>query len=175
MKQSKLLAFLIACVFFVVSGCASQANSSNSSWLKADASTKTVMIQLIAGYNDANDYDNFNGYANGQMVITIPEGYHVNMQFSNQGGIPAGVGVYDSQNRLAFQGAGDSIQDILGNPTPGVMPGDTQTYKFVADKPGTYRIANLINRFPQFRSTQQDIGMWVALKVVQNGEPGISF
>lgn len=175
MSKVKLLALAVSTIVLAVTGCGIATTNSavTDQWMSVDQATQTVTLKLDAGFNSVNDYDNWNGYANGNMAITIPVGYTVKMVVTNDGGIPADIGVYTSDNKLAFKGAGDSINDILENPTPGIYPGDTQTYTFIASAVGDYRVSNLINRFPQFGNTQQDIGMWDVLKIVQSGTPNI--
>lgn len=172
MSKKKFFALSVPVVAWLLAGCGITTQSTNSQWLSVDAQSKTVTLVMDAGYNTVNDYDNFDGYANGQMVVTVPQGYKVKMQFSNDGGIPADIGVYTAAGQLAFPGAGDSVNDILENPTPGLVPGDAHTYTFVASTAGSYKIDNLINRFPQFsQQPQQDIGMWAALRVVPGATP----
>lgn len=164
---------LAGTIALLATGCGAMPPTSNSRWMTIDQATQTVTLNVVAGYNSANAYANLDGFANGQLVFTVPQGYTVKLDFTNSSGIPADIGVYDKQGNLAFKGAGDSISSILENPTPGLLPGQSQTYKFVAGQVGSYRIDNLINRFPEFKNTQQDIGMWVELKVVPSGTPTV--
>jgi uncharacterized cupredoxin-like copper-binding protein len=159
----------------VVSGCG-QTQDLTKQYMTVDNSTKTVTIKVIGGYNHVNDRLNFNGYANGQMTIQVPVGYKVNLDFQNNQGIPAEVGIYDSSNNLAFPKAGVSIQDIDENPSMMVAPGDEEKWSFTADKAGTYQIANYINFFPEFATGKQNrnVGMWDVFKVVQNGPAKIT-
>ncbi|QSO51868.1 hypothetical protein JZ785_24380 [Alicyclobacillus curvatus] len=159
----------------LVSGCG-QTQDLTKQFMTVDNSTKTVTIKVIGGYNAINDRMNFNGYANGQMKITVPVGYTVNLDFQNSGGIPADVGIYDSHQQLAFKKAGESVLNIDENAELGVHPGDSQKYSFVADRTGTFELENLINFFPEFAQGKQNrnVGMWDVFQVVQNGTPQIT-
>ncbi|KPV42139.1 sulfocyanin-like copper-binding protein [Alicyclobacillus ferrooxydans] len=169
------LAAASAVLVATVSGCG-QTQDLTQQYMTVDQSTKTVNIKVIGGYNAVNDRMNFNGYANGQMTIQVPVGYTVNLDFQNNGGIPAEIGVYDAANNLAFPKAGDSLQAIDENADMGVLPGTNEKYTFVADHTGTYEMENLINFFPQFAQGKQNrnVGMWDVFKVVQNGSPQIT-
>lgn len=167
----------LACACAALSGCGAQnfaAGQSASQFLRVDSATQTVTLKLIAGFTPANGWLNFDGYANGQMTVQVPVGYKVTVEFSNDGGVPADIGVYGANGQLAFPGAGDSIQAIELNAQPGIVPGSSETVTFTASQAGMYRIENLENRFPQFGQPYQSIGMWVGLNVVSGGSPGIT-
>jgi len=156
-------------------GCGTQSSNMTSKFLKVDSASKTVTLNLIAGYSTANNYENFNGYANGGMTITIPTGYTVQVKYYNNGGIPVDFGVYTKNDRLAFKDAGDSIFTMFENPAAGVIPGQSETVKFVASTAGTYQIANFVDRFEQLGdNANQDLGMWDTLKIVDGANPSIT-
>lgn len=142
--------------------------------LSANAVTRTVDLYMTAGYNSSNMWNNFDGYAHGKMLITIPLGYRVRLHFTNDGGIPYAVGVYDDNYHVAFQGAGNSIQDFDFNPTLGIVPGDSATYTFTANQTGTFHIANYLYRFPSHNPNNVPLGMWDTLRVVSSGSPNVS-
>jgi hypothetical protein len=48
-------------------------------WLVVHAARKTVKLTLISAYNNVNNGYNFDGYANGTMVVTIPVGWTVHV------------------------------------------------------------------------------------------------
>lgn len=175
-SRSSLLAVTVAAAGLMAAGCGvfpTTVTSTNSNWMTVDQANQTVTLNVVAGFNRINDYDNIDGFANGQLQFNVPAGYKVKLVFTNASGIPADIGVYNKSNELAFPGAGDSISDILENPQPGIIPGTSETFTFTASTPGTYKIANLINRFPEFKNTQQNIGMWAKLNVMSNGTPSI--
>lgn len=175
-SKSSLLAVTVAAAGLMAAGCGvfpTTYASTNSKWMTVDQANQTVTLNVIAGYNRTNAYDNLDGFANGQLQFNVPVGYKVKLVFTNASGIPADIGVYNQSGGLAFPGAGDSVSDILENPQPGIIPGTSETLTFIASTPGTYKMANLINRFPEFKNTQQNIGMWAKLNVTNNQTPSI--
>ncbi|UOF89834.1 hypothetical protein LSG31_18460 [Fodinisporobacter ferrooxydans] len=173
MLNKKLgLAGLPLLATFMLAGCG-QTVDPPSSWFQVDQASQTVTMKVIGGYNSSNSYMNFNGASHGQIEIDIPVGYHVKIDFENKSGIPQDIGIYDGNRKLAFKGAGDSISAIQGNAGAGVMPGDSQTYKFDAAQAGTYRLASMLYYFPNDRQRHQDLGMWAVFKVVDGGQPSV--
>ena len=57
------------------------------SWMKSDAATKTVNIELVAGWNANNGALNYNGYYKGDMTVVIPAGWTVDVKFRNRDGM----------------------------------------------------------------------------------------
>lgn len=167
-----LLTPVVAGTVAVATGCGSTP-SLGSGFMSVNSATKTVTFKVVAGYTTTNDYLNYDGYANGNMTITVPVGYHVKLDYYNNGGTPADLGVYNNQDQLAFSGAGDSIQNINLNPQPGIPPGGSETISFTPTKSGTYKMANYENRFPTIHPRYHDVGMWDVFKVVQSGSPSI--
>ena len=70
--------------------CAADAGAANPcagmdmpDWFKMDEAAKTVTLDISAGSTDANNHWNFNGYFGGNATITVPEGYTVTINFTN--------------------------------------------------------------------------------------------
>lgn len=142
--------------------------------LESDPSTKTATLIVDAGYNSTNDWANYNGYANGQMTVTIPLGYRVNIEFTNDAGIPYDIGVYTENRQLAFPGAGSSVQELADNASAGVMPGESETLSFTAARTGNFRMESLLYRFPNNSPARTSMGMWAAFNVVPSGNPSVT-
>src|SRR5207248_4440634 len=53
-------------------------------WLHADAASKTADFKLVAGLTDANGGMNFNGFSQGGLVLTVPQGWTVVLHFKNE-------------------------------------------------------------------------------------------
>jgi sulfocyanin len=138
--------------------------TSASQFLSYQASTKTVTLKLVAGYNSSLSGFNFNGDGNGKMVVTVPVGWKVTVDLTNKGLLPHSAAIVtDTANSttLAFAGA------EIANVTTGIAPGATATFTFTPNKAGTYRIACLV-------PGHEALGMWDTLKVVSSGNPAIS-
>ncbi|QQE77498.1 sulfocyanin-like copper-binding protein [Alicyclobacillus sp. SO9] len=159
----------------LLTGCGNATTNAHPKWMKVDTATKTVNLTIKGGSTRNNERQNFNGYANGQMQINIPVGYTVHVKFINDGGIPEDIGIYTPKShQLAFKNAGDSIKAIVANPGAGAYPGHSLKFTFTADKVGTYRMMNLLNRFPQFpNNTQHGTGDWDVFKVTPGGSPSV--
>lgn len=138
-----------------------------SRWLSWNLSSHTATLTLIAGYNNALVGFNFNGYGKGQMVISVPVGYRVKVEFSNQGTLPHSAVITPSADKnlpsnfpLAFPSASSL------NPGSGIVKGQTAPFTFVANKVGSYA---LVCGVPG----HADAGMWDIFKVTQGGQPSI--
>jgi sulfocyanin len=102
----------------------------------------TVSVTLIAGKTPAAGGFNFNGYADGEMILTVPLGWRVNVVFENAATPPHSVAVLPYTDRQpsggmkpAFPGA--ATTDLAA----GLPRGSRATFSFVADKPGKYEFA----------------------------------
>lgn len=142
--------------------------------LSSDPSARTATLIVDAGYNSTNDWANFNGYANGQMTVTIPLGYQVHIEFTNDAGIPYDLGVYTASGQLAFPGAGNSVQELADNASAGVLPGESETLSFSASSLGHFRMESLLYRFPNNTPSRTAMGMWAAFNVVPSGNPEVT-
>lgn len=142
------------------------------SWFEMDEASQTVTINLVAGANSTANYWNYHGATNGNLAITVPEGYTVNMTLQNDdpnmahsAGIEAQVGGYSAapQPNPVFDGA------VTSNPTSmvdGTMPGESETITFTADQAGEYAIVCYV---PGHAAT----GMWVRFNVSADGGAGV--
>lgn len=141
-------------------------------WYTVDNTAQTVQINLTAGTSSRNNYWNYNDFINGEIAITVPEGYTVSMTLTNEDpNMAHSVGVStELANFVAppmpnpvFEGA------ITENPqsmTEGVMPGESETITFVADAAGNY---SLVCYIPGHTA----VGMWVFFNVSADGEAGV--
>ncbi|MCL6548353.1 MAG: PQQ-binding-like beta-propeller repeat protein, partial [Alicyclobacillus sp.] len=112
-------------------------------WLALDKQSKTVDLLLIAGYNGALGGMNFNGYGNGQMKVTVPLGWKVNVKLENASGqmphsamiVPLSTKGTVSNFKVAFPNA------TTPDPLQGLAPnGQPQSFSFTANKAGTFLI-----------------------------------
>jgi FtsP/CotA-like multicopper oxidase with cupredoxin domain len=126
-----------------------------------DSATKHASIYL----NEAQGGGfNFDGAANGAMVITVPVGWTVSITCHNAGTIPHSCAVVEGASSAtpAFSGA------ETPDPVVGMGPGATQSFSFSASTPGNYRIACLV-------PGHEDAGMWASFIVsAKASSPSIS-
>jgi sulfocyanin len=67
-------------------------------WMRVDEAAKRVEFDVVAGLTPTNGSWNFNGYANGDLTITVPVGWSVVMNFTNHdANVPHSVYVLDRE------------------------------------------------------------------------------
>ena len=136
--------------------------------LRFDATSHTVDVTARAAYGAGNGEMNFDGYANGQLVIRIPVGWLVTVHCINDSKLllhscavvsdtPATLGT----RPLSFPEASSP------DPATGSRPDTTSTFQFVADRTGSYRIACLVHG-------HEIDGMWDRLVVTTTQTPSTS-
>jgi sulfocyanin len=113
-------------------------------WMRVDETAKKVTFDVVAGLTPENSAWNFNGYANGEMTITVPVGWTVVMNFtSRDADVPHSLFITDLKppfpavmpTKPAFPKA------FSVNLQNGIGPGRKDTLRFTADKPGEYIMA----------------------------------
>ncbi|MDX1646403.1 MAG: sulfocyanin-like copper-binding protein [Longimicrobiales bacterium] len=141
-------------------------------WYGYDEASNTVDLTIVAGETPDNNYWNYNGYINGAIDITVPEGATVTIEFTNDDPVMAhSIGVSSELENFAapppvepvFEGA------VTSNPvsmTEGGMPGSTETISFVASEAGEY---TLVCYVPGHTA----VGMWIYFTVSAEGEAGV--
>jgi FtsP/CotA-like multicopper oxidase with cupredoxin domain len=141
-------------------------------WYSVDTNARTVRMEVVAGLTPDNNYWNFNGAINGNVAITVPEGYRVVIDFVNRDpnmahslGISAETSNFATppQPNPVFAGA---ITENPGSMVDGTMPGETETVEFVADRAGNYSMVCYI-------PGHSAVGMWLYFNVSATGEVGI--
>jgi sulfocyanin len=141
-------------------------------WYTVDNASQTVNIQLTAGSTPDNNYWNFNGFINGEIAITVPEGYTVNVTLTNDDpNMAHSVGVSSELTSFIAPPAPNPVFEgaITENPqsmTDGVMPGESETITFVADAAGNY---SLVCYIPGHSA----VGMWLFFNVSGDGGAGV--
>jgi hypothetical protein len=116
--------------------------TSDTSWLKIDAATKTATFQLIAGLTGLNGALNFYGYRDGGLTLTVPVGWNVVMEFSNKDGdLPHSAEVIDTMTPLP-PGPVDAAfpRAVTIRLAQGLEAGQTDDIRFVADRAGSFVI-----------------------------------
>lgn len=129
-------------------------------FLTYDVGSRTLSLQLIAGYNGLNGSLNYNGATKGSHGIYVPTGWRIHIAVTNR----------DSD----LQHSAIVVEKVLPppiEPTTPAFPGaalpqldegldedETATLDFVADHPGQYMIACGVPGHAQ-------AGMWLQLAV----------
>lgn len=141
-------------------------------WYAVDHTARTVRLTVTAGSTPANNYWNFNGAINGDLAITVPEGYRVTIEFTNRDpNMAHSLGISPLTTSFSmppeptpvFAGA---ITQNPGSMIDGTMPGETETVEFVAERAGSYLMVCYI-------PGHTAVGMWVFFNVSAGGEVGV--
>lgn len=128
----------------------------------ADAAHRTARLTLVAGYDGSNNGFNFDGYARGQMLVTVPSGWRVVIHCENRGPLRNSCAVVrGASDVLAFPGAQTRM------PKLGLEEGDSATFSFLAGRAGAYRLVSLVAGHALARQ-------WAVLKVVRRGHASIA-
>lgn len=111
-------------------------------WITFNKDKKEVDLLLIASYNGNLSGMNFNGYGNGDMKVTIPKDWKINVHLQNKSGQMPHSAMVAPKNiigtvkdfKVAFKGAEspDKLAGFVGN--------NTQQFSFTANQAGTFVI-----------------------------------
>ncbi len=132
-------------------------------FLKVDATRRSVQLLLQAGLGSSNNGFNFDGYGRGELTVSVPRGWRVNVRCENHGALYHSCAVVSGalSARPAFRGASTP------SPVRGLAPGAHASFSFRASRTGSFRIACLVPGHEQAR-------MWDVLQVTRGGRPSIS-
>ncbi len=118
--------------------------SGSNQWLSFNASNKIVSLRLDADYNSTSAGMNFNGYSNGKMLVTVPQGWKVEVAFKNDNSsLPhsAMIVPYNERTNMGFSSSDIPFSGAMTpNPSSGVIGNTVQSFTFVADKQGQFAI-----------------------------------
>lgn len=108
-------------------------------WLRYNQASKVVDLKLVAGVNNGF---NFNGFQDGQMVVTVPVGWEIDVTFTNgSSGAPHSSMIVPVKQVQVASGFTPAFKGAATrNPTFGTPSGTTQKYHFVAARLGKYGI-----------------------------------
>jgi hypothetical protein len=116
-------------------------------FISVDRARRSITVTLVAAYDGSNNGFNFDGYSRGELLVSIPLGWRVNVRCTNRAPTRGSCAVV-SGSRVAFRGA-----------TTGVLrAGGSAGFSFRADRRGTYRLTSLVPGYEQAR-------MWDVLDV----------
>jgi uncharacterized cupredoxin-like copper-binding protein len=135
-------------------------------WLSFDAASKTATFTIVANVPGTPNEFNYNGYANGALVITVPKGWDVTVHCNDDplASYAHSCTVVSSPDSKAPAFPGASLPDPTG--TGFVAPGEKKTFRFT---PG----AAFVGRFACLLIGHESAGMWATLQVVNGGEPSL--
>lgn len=114
------------------------------SWMKIDAAAKHVTLDIVAGFNANNGALNYNGYHTGDMIVTVPVGWKVDIHFRNNDAmLPHSLVVTKPYAKGQFPERAGVEQVAIpraytDNPDQGIPAPKTDTVNFVTSTPGSY-------------------------------------
>lgn len=141
-------------------------------WIAYDEAAGTVQMEIVAGATDAKNYWNFNGYGDGAVAITVPQGATVTIDFVNQDPVMAhSLGISREIANFAMPPAPDPAFPgaITEDPTSMVsstLSGESETIQFVAGEVGRYSMVCYI-------AGHTAVGMWIYFEVSDDGSVGV--
>lgn len=141
-------------------------------WYAVDHDAGTVAITLTAGSTPDNNYWNYNGYTNGELAISVPEGYTVEITLvNNDPNMAHSVGVSTERSNFTMPPTPEPVfaGAITENPQSMIdatMPGETETITFTADAAGSYSLVCYI-------AGHSAVGMWLFFDVSADAEAGV--
>lgn len=149
------------------------AELSTPEWMQVDNAARTATLDITGGETEANNRWNFNGYANGNATIVVPQGYAVTINFQNVDpanphslGIDSRTGAFPAifENPTpVFEGA---ITPGAASMTDSTQPNGSATITFTADEAGSY---SMVCYVPAHAAT----GMWIGFEVSADGQAGL--
>ncbi len=136
------------------------AEPQESVFLSVDPKTpKTARLVVVSAYNPVNYGMNFNGFAKGGARYTIPQGWTVSVNFTNNSPVPHSAIVVEKpmvkklqMGEPAFKGASTPY------PVRGTTGKGGVAFQFVADEAGEFAMAC---GFPSHSAN----GHWIAFDV----------
>jgi Sulfocyanin (SoxE) domain len=132
-------------------------------FLNWSRSARSVQLTLAAGLGSSNNGYNFDGYGRGELIITVPLGWHVTIECVNRSGRRASCAVLPSTQQGGPTIPGASIP----HPVTGLAPGARASFEFTTRGAGSYRLVSLV-------PGQLGARMFDILDVVRDGVPSAS-
>jgi hypothetical protein len=109
--------------------------------MRVDEAGKTIQMDIVAGLTGANGSLNYNGYAKGEMTLTVPVGWTVVMNFSSHDA-NAPHSLFITDKAPPYPGVMTDEPAIARaysiNLQQGIGPGKSDVLRFPVEKPGRY-------------------------------------
>lgn len=116
-----------------------------SRWMRVNSANRTLNLTVIAGFNAENNGSNFDGYGSGDMTITVPMNWTVNVYFENRSKHPQSAMVVPYAQRTQKTGFTPALQGAsTAKAGQGVSTGGRQNFSFVTSKPGHYALISAV-------------------------------
>ena len=138
----------------------SNAPAIDAAWLSADSAAKTATFTLTAGLTPANSGLNFNGFKNGELMLTVPKNWTLVIRFvNNDPNLPHSATVIPDTKSPPLGAVPPAFRRAFTkNLDAGFLRGGHDEFSFVANKAGSYLIFCAV---PGHGAA----GMWIQLRV----------
>ena len=124
------------------SSAASDSSVKVNEFMSYDPAAKTVSLKLYAAHGSVNGGMNFNGASNGGSTITVPVGWSVSWNFTNEDAIPHSAIVLANKMPFPAQPQDPAIpRAYTKDVTAGLPTNGTDQTTFKASTAGQYLIA----------------------------------
>jgi sulfocyanin len=140
-----VLRTIVATLLLIAPGGAASADEQVvPTWMATDAGARRVEMDVVAGFNPNNSSWNFNGYYDGNMTVIVPEGWRVEIAFTNSDGdAPHSLVVMadPGADNLPLQAGREQTafsRAYSKSPEQGISAGDGDTISFKTNKTGDF-------------------------------------
>lgn len=158
-----ILAILVCAACDPLQGSGTGSPPDPAKYIQVDASTRTAIVTLIAGFPATDSQFNYNGYSYGALVLKVPVAWAVTLQCENRGTVAYSCAVVADGSARAPMDAAWSTP----SPQVGMQPGNSASFVFTPLQVGSFRVASLTGG-------SEASGMWVDLEVVGAGSPSLT-
>lgn len=150
----------VAGLLLVAAEAIAQAPQIDGTQLTVDTASKTATFQLVAGQTGLSSGLNFNGFNDGKLTLTVPQGWNVVIQFTNRdANLPHSAEIIDTIKPMPAGPVDPTFARAATIKLMEGMPnGAGDTFRFVANKPGSFLIFCAVPGHGL-------AGMWIRLKV----------
>lgn len=160
----KISLYFVGCLMFLAASATAQTPAPKAeidcTQLTVDTVTKTATFQLVAGQTGLSSGLNFNGFNDGKLTLTVPQGWNVVIQFTNKDvNLPHSAEVIDTTKPMPAGPVDPTFARAATTKLMEGMPnGVGDTFRFVANKAGSFLIFCAVPGHGL-------AGMWIRLKV----------
>src|SRR5690348_11400542 len=107
-------------------------------FLATDPASKRVRLTMVAGLGSANNGYNFDGYGRGELLVSVPRGWRVTVDFRNHASRRTSAALVTGARSatIPFHGASTA------QPLQGITPGGAERFSFMPTRAGVFRITS---------------------------------
>ncbi|MGB8273832.1 MAG: sulfocyanin-like copper-binding protein [Alphaproteobacteria bacterium] len=167
------LAAVLSLAFASAAPAGESASAGAVSWMTADAAAKTVVLDIVSGWNGNNSALNYNGYHDGDATVTVPAGWTVEIKFTNNdSNLPHSIVLTKTYTKEEMPETAGRAEVAIPraysrDPEAGIAGGEKDDFRFKAATAGKYL---MICGAPGHARS----GMWIHFEVSGGKEPAFA-